>query len=165
MSDAYEQWEEEPQLEVCVQVLNINGSYNLELKKRCRTLQEYMQYVELVRHYTADMRIEEAVQRAVDECIGKGILADFLLENKSEVVAMSIFEYDEEANLKAVHEHGFEYGLEQGMAQGIEQGIEQGEDILARLVMKLLADNRTEDVLKATQDKSYREALYREYQI
>ena len=42
----------------------------------------------------------EAVERAVTECIREGILADFLLSQRSEVIAMSIFEYDHEEELK-----------------------------------------------------------------
>ena len=40
-----------------------------------------------------------------NECIRDGILADFLTQNKSEVIAMSIFEYDE----KAVRQVYYEY--------------------------------------------------------
>ena len=46
------------------------------------------------------MPFAEAVNRAVDECIREGVLADFLSRNKSEVVAMSIFEYDEEEHMR-----------------------------------------------------------------
>ena len=36
---------------------------------------------------------------AVDECIEEGILSEFLVKNKSEVIAMSIYEYDEKHKL------------------------------------------------------------------
>ena len=42
------------------------------------------------------MSLDAAVKNAVDECIQKGILADFLRVNRAEVIAMSIFEYDKE---------------------------------------------------------------------
>lgn len=48
---------------------------------------------------------------------------------------------------------------------GIEKGKQQGESCFAALAEKLLKDNRTEDLLKATNDKSFRETLYREYGI
>ena len=38
-----------------------------------------MQYADGVRKYAALMPMEEAVDRAVDECIDEGILRDFLL--------------------------------------------------------------------------------------
>ena len=74
------------------------------------------------------------VNRAVDECIRNGVLADFLKRNRAEVVMMSIFEYnqeEEERKLRAAErqagyasgvEHGIRQGIERGMAQGIERG-------------------------------------------
>ncbi len=64
--------------------------------KNCRTLFEYMEYVEKVRKYTSIMNINQAVERAVNESIKEGILSDFLLKNKAEAIQMSIFEYEEE---------------------------------------------------------------------
>lgn len=138
LSDAFLTKEEEPELELRVKVLNINGGYNEDLKEQCRTLGEYMQYVTKVRSYAKDMPIEEAVDRAVEESIRQGILREFLLQNKAEVTKMSIFEYDDEAVKQALKEDAYEdgkadgieqgraEGIEQGRAEGIEQGIEQG---------------------------------------
>ena len=39
---------------------------------------------------------------------------------------MSIFEYDEEKELKLLREAEFQAGLEQGMKRGLEQGMERG---------------------------------------
>lgn len=96
LSAAYEVKEEDPELELRVQVLNINEGFNEGLKETCRTLKEYMRYVDKVREYAKDMSIDEAVDRAVDECIAQGVLREFLLQNKAEVKHMSIFEYNEE---------------------------------------------------------------------
>jgi len=58
-------------------------------------LKEYMQYVNRVRKYIykKKMKLSEAVEQAVTECIAEGILEQFLKENRAEVVAMSIFEF------------------------------------------------------------------------
>ena len=103
------------------------------------TLREYAQYVALVRRYKTELgSLDEAVNRAVDECIRNGVLADFLKRNRAEVVMMSIFEYnqeEEERKLRAAErqagyasgvEHGIRQGMERGMAQGIERGMAQG---------------------------------------
>lgn len=89
-------------------------------QRQCRTLEEYMKYVDRVRKYAASMPMEQAVDRAVDECINEGILKDFLLANKAEVKRMSIYEYDEEATRQAIRVEEYE----RGRADGIEQGIE-----------------------------------------
>ena len=100
LSDAYEKPAEKPDLELSVTVLNINSGFNESLKETCSLMGEYMQYVEKVRHYTKTMHLDQAVSKAVDDCIQKGILAEFLTFWKSEVIAMSIFEYDEKREKK-----------------------------------------------------------------
>ena len=68
-------------------MLNVNDGHNLELMEHCRTLKEYAKYVARVRKYvTQNIPLEEAVTRAVDECIEEGILAEFLMKNKAEVI-------------------------------------------------------------------------------
>ena len=96
------------------------------------TLREYAQYVALVRRYKTELgSLDEAVNRAVDECIRNGVLADFLKRNRAEVVMMSIFEYnqeEEERKLRAAERQA-------GYASGVEQGIERGTaENLCRLV-------------------------------
>ena len=85
--------------------------------------EEYAQYVEKVRKNAETMSLDIAVKEAVDECIQKGILADFLRVNRAEVIAMSIFEYDkeeEEQKLQATYE-------KIGEKRGIQIGEKQDE--------------------------------------
>ena len=118
LSDAFEKKEGEPKLELIVKVLNINYGHNRELMEQCRTLKEYAQYVAHVRKCKETMMLDEAVDRAVEECIEQGILKDFLRKNKAEVKAMSIFEYDEEKVKVLWKRESFEEGLEQGKEEG-----------------------------------------------
>lgn len=131
LSDAFLHTGAEPALELIVTTLNINEGHNCELMQHCRKLKEYAQYVTKVRKYAEQFPLEDAVERAVTECIRENILADFLKKNRAEVVAMSIFEYDkveEEKKLrKAEFEAGVEQGIEQGIEKGLAQGIERGE--------------------------------------
>ena len=46
------------------------------------------------------MPIEEAVERAITECIEEGILAEFLKKNRAEAKHMSIYEYDAEKHIR-----------------------------------------------------------------
>lgn len=132
MPDSYQIREDSPDLELRALVLNINTGFNEDLKEQCRTLAEYMHYVDKVRMYAREMPIDEAVGRAVDECIEQDILREFLLKNKAEVKRMSIYEYDEEATRKAIRDTAYERGVEDGEAKGVECGIGKGrqEDIL-----------------------------------
>ena len=143
-------------------MLNVNDGHNNELMEHCRTLKEYAQYVARVRKYAADPEIvlEEAVERAVEECIKEGILTEFLMRNRAEVIKVSIYEYDrefEEKKLrKAEYEAGRQDGIEIGRQDGIEigrrdgieigrqAGIKAGEkNILQKLIKKRLSKGMT----------------------
>ena len=120
LSDLYQIAEPEPMLELKVIMLNINDGNNEDLKKSCKVLKEYMQYVNRVRKYVYEyeMKLEDAVERAVTECIRENILKDFLIENRAEVIAMSIFEFDEEREMKLISEEEYQSGLEDGIKKG-----------------------------------------------
>jgi len=122
LSDLYEVSEENPMLELQVLVLNINEGNNRELKEKCRCLAEYMLYVERIRKYAEQYdTLQEAVERAIEDCIAEGILADFLTKHRAEAMTVSIFEYDEEKELRLYGEAEREVGFERGIEQGIEQ--------------------------------------------
>ena len=55
--------------EMKVTMLNINEGHNRELMEQCHILREYSQYVARVRKYAARMELNEAVERAITECI------------------------------------------------------------------------------------------------
>lgn len=87
----------------------------------CRTVHDYAEYTSRVREYAARMPLDEAVERAITECISEGILADFLRENRAEAKKVSIYEYDEERHMRQTREEGVEEGYANGLTQGIEQ--------------------------------------------
>ena len=118
LSDAFEKKVSSPELEVTVTMLNINPGNNRELMEKCRTLREYCMFVECIRKYAEQMDIGEAVERAVTECIRNDILADFLSAQRAEVIAMSIFEYNEEEEMKKIRADEFSVGRENGKAEG-----------------------------------------------
>ena len=118
LSDAFEKKVSSPELEVTVTMLNINPGNNRELMEKCRTLREYCMFVECIRKYAEQMDIGEAVERAVTECIRNDILADFLIAQRAEVIAMSIFEYNEEEEMKKIRADEFSVGRENGKAEG-----------------------------------------------
>ena len=92
LSDAYIVAKEDPSLELKAEFLNINPGNNEVLLKASKTLQDYSEYTYLVRKYAKTMVIEEAVEKAITECIQEGILAEFLRKNRAEAKKMSIYE-------------------------------------------------------------------------
>ena len=76
-----------------------------------------------MRKYKTELgSLDEAVNRAVDECIRNDVLADFLRKNRAEVEMTSIFEYnqeEEERKLRAAERQaGYDVGYERGAAEG-----------------------------------------------
>ena len=140
LSDAYYQNNNgeapfcEPFLELKVLVININGCYNEDIKRSCKTLSDYQTYVSLVRAYSETMPIEKAVSTAIEECIGNNVLREFLEKERAVVMSLSVFEFNKEREFKIVREDereegiriGMERGLQQGMERGLQQGMERG---------------------------------------
>ncbi len=117
-----------PALECTALVLNINLGKNKELMERCRILKEYAQFIATVRNYMAkDMEREEAVERAVDDCIRNEILSDILRKNRNEVVEMILEEWDENEYREYLKEESWNEGHEAGKKIGMEDGKRIGE--------------------------------------
>ncbi len=140
LSELYVPSVEQPELDLTVTVLNINSGYNKSMKSVCKKLNEYCEYVELVRRYQKDMPIKEAVNSAVDYCIENNILSDFLRRNKEEAIMINLYEYDEELHMKTIREEGVEEGIE----KGIEKGINSDRQMIRR-VKDLLKENSSYD--------------------
>ena len=122
LSESYENLIGEPNLELKVITLNINEGHNRQLMEQCQILREYAQYVAKVREYAGTTDLDTAVEQAVNDCIQNGILAGFLRANKSEVIAMSIFEYDKEEEERKLRKAEYEAGRAEGIKEGIETG-------------------------------------------
>lgn len=154
LSSAYECPTEDPDLELRVTVLNVNDGHNKSLMEQCQTLKEYAQYVARVRKYVSsnELSLEEAVEKAVTECINENILRDFLSSNRAEVINMSIFEYDKELEEKKLRRAEFQAGMEAGIEQGIAKGQHDllKQKISAKLAkgksLELIADELEEDI-------------------
>lgn len=108
--------------------------------EKCPTLRQYMLYVDRIRTYEKTMDLSEAVEKAVNECISEGILADFLKKNKAEVVSMSIFEYDEELHNRTLYEDGIDKGGDLKLITLISRKIKKGK------TPEEIADELEEDI-------------------
>lgn len=78
------------------------------------------------------LELEEAVERAIKECIQEGILKEFLEKNQVEAKNMSIFEYDQEKHIKQEREAAWEEGKKAGE-----------RDMLLKLAEKKLRKGKT----------------------
>lgn len=161
LSDAYESKSEELDLELRIRFININPGYNEEMVEKSPTLYQYVEFVDTVRKYQQEMSFPEAVEKAIDECIKKGILAEFLRKNRAEVLRVSIFEYDEEEHMRQEREESRQEGFEEGE----KCGEERGEMRMAELITVLNRQGRTEDIVKMAADSEYRKKLLEEFHL
>ena len=103
--------------------------------------------------------MEEAVECAVEECIKEGILAEFLIQNRAEVISMSIFEYNKDEEEKKLRKAEFEAGLEEGRKAGMEEGrmvgIEEGRiELLKQLIQRKLSKGKSIDEMAEELEES-----------
>ena len=86
LSNAFQNQLDEPDLELKVTVLNVNYGKNKELMKACETLKEYSEFVSIIRKNKQKMdNIGDAVKSAIDECIERNILRNFLIKQRLDV--------------------------------------------------------------------------------
>ena len=126
LAEMFEKHVDNPQIDLQVKVIDING--DAEILKKCKSLRDYMTFVEKVRKKTDNEKINvrEAVIQAIDECIEENILVDFFKEHREEIVEVSIYDYEEEKVRKTLADEAREEGLAEGIKEGIEKGIEKG---------------------------------------
>lgn len=155
LSELFQKPVTEPTLELVVSVLNINFGMNEVIKQNCQTLNEYMIYVDKVRKYQKTLSIEDAVEKAITECIKEGILTEFLKKHRAEAKSVSIYEYDQEKHMNFIreegHEEGYACGLEAGKSIGLQEGksigLQEGKSIgLQTGIRAFIEDNLEENV-------------------
>ena len=93
------------------------------------------------------------MEYAIDDYIRNQILTDFLRKNRAEVLHTVLFAYDQEEHIRMEKE------------ESLEEGLEKGIDRINKLNSCLLAANRQEDLVRATQDREFQKKLLKEYGI
>ena len=105
-------------------LLNINIGHNQQLMEKCKPLKGYSMFVHLVRRYTEDTgSFENGFEKAVEECIRLGYLADILKKNRAEVHQVCLFEFDQEKHDRIVKAESYNIGLNEGRIEGIKNTI------------------------------------------
>ena len=117
----------------------------------------------------------EHERKELEELLNEGIISEYtrctLIDMSNKVLEHIAVKYDSvKEGVKAVMggkvlDYEAKTIKREGLKEGIEQGIEQGEDKLSRLITILMEGNRSQDVVRATQDKQYRNKLYEEFLI
>jgi hypothetical protein len=127
LSEAFEFEDEElgaPSLELVVKAYNINKGRNVDIVSRSRSLSDYGEFIAEVRACHKAMNLNKAIRAAVKNCLGRGILVDFLTRHGSEVENLLLTEW----NMKDALAVSFEEGRDEGVAIGRDEGVAIGRD-------------------------------------
>ena len=128
LSSAFSSQDVEPAVEVVVKVININYGHNEHLMQGCGLLSQYAQFVAVTREYANNYdNREEAMNAAIEYCIGHGILEDILRKHRSQVLGSLLEEFDEKKYARTLREEGYESGREEGYEAGRSDGFTEGE--------------------------------------
>ena len=104
LSDAFDTEEKPEGFEWTATILNINNGHNKELMKSCKLLSDYAVFVDLVRKYNCELSLENAILKAIDECIKRKVLLDIMQKYRWEVAYMSWTEFDADGIKKVLQE-------------------------------------------------------------
>ena len=119
LSDAFLHEDKSKGFEWTATILNINLGHNKNFMDKCHILWEYSTFIYLARKYSKEFNdVNVGVQKAIDECISKNILKEFLLEKQSEVIAMCLFKFDKEKYENTLKNEAKEEGIKEGIKEG-----------------------------------------------
>ncbi len=116
LSDAFQQPTTQPDIEVVAHMLNINYGHNKELMERCQKLKEYAQFIDIIRHYLKENKQwsnEQAISKAIDDCIQNNILRDILQKERLKVMASILSEFDEVGYKEMIRQEAYEDAYEE----------------------------------------------------
>lgn len=126
LSDAFQQPTTQPDIEVVAHMLNINYGHNKELMERCQKLKEYAQFIDIIRHYLKENEHwsnEQAISKAIDDCIKNNILRDILQKERLRVMASILSEFDEVGYKEMIRQEAYEDAYEDAYEEGVEYGV------------------------------------------
>lgn len=127
-----------PRLELTVNVRNCSDSSELPVSKNCAILKEYCLFVETVERKLAEYRgSQKAFREAIDECIDKGILSDYLKRKSSEVINMLCAKYSYKTDMRVKYEMGYDTGRAEGLSAGKSLGRRENALEAARNLLKM----------------------------
>lgn len=116
-------------------MININFGKNEGFIHKSNILHQYCYFVDAVKSNMKNLPAFEAIDAAVRKCIQEGVLAEFLIKHRSEVMDSMLTEYDEEKVLKQIGRDSFDDGYNKGRDAGVSQGRNQG---IAQSIIRIL---------------------------
>ena len=142
LSDAFQNKEVDPSVEVTVRVININHGHNEKLMAACYMLEQYSRFLEAMRGCSRSISNQrEAMNRAIDFCIENGILEEILRKNRGEILGSLLEEFDRKKYERTIREESYESGREVGYISGLEKGQRENQ---IRIIRNMILNGKTD---------------------
>ena len=94
--------------------------------EECLVLREYTAFVSRVReNHNAGMELNQAVEKAIDDCIADHILEDFLIERRDEVRHMVVIDNTWERREQLIREEEREDGRREGRKAALQSMVQK----------------------------------------
>jgi len=143
----FDKTKEIPYLEVIVKVYNINKGHNAEMVEHSLLLSGYVEFVAEIRENKKTMSLEQSIKKAVEDCIEKEILTDFLNKHKKEIVNMLVTEWDYELEKEVVKEESRLEGRLEALREVVEQMYRKGFSVEIIANITSLSEDDINDIL------------------
>lgn len=89
LSDAFKEKSDIISVEVKVKVINVNYASGAEILEKSKTMRGYSFFIHKVRRFYENSNdLEYSVDAAIRECIEEGILSDFLMKHKGDIMSV-----------------------------------------------------------------------------
>lgn len=145
LSEAFELEDKTGDFEWTADVININPGRNESLVKSCKAMYDYVRLVgKISDNKKAGMKIQRAVNEAVDWAIEENFLEGFVREQKEEIIGMYLTEFNEESAIRGWRQDGIEEGARRNAVENARSFYANGVSI--DIIAKSL--NMTEDQVK-----------------
>lgn len=128
LSDAFELEDKSGDFEWTAEVININPNKNESLVKSCKPMYDYVRLVGKISDLKKNgMKIEQAVNEAVDWAIAENFLEGFVREQKEEIIGMYLTEYNEERAIRNWRQDGIIEGAQQKAVEDARKLLADGK--------------------------------------
>ena len=140
LSDSYMTEQENPQLELKVNIYNINYEVNAEIVRKSKSLNEYSRFIGKIKENLADgLSLEESIKQAIEYGVEHDIMREFLEANGTEVCNMLLSGWNIDEALAVSKEEGYEDGFEAGERRGVEYGEKKKQEEMIRAFQDVLS--------------------------
>lgn len=123
------------------------------------------QYIIYAHVYDQQVRLHGytplAAQETIRICKDRGALREYLGRHEKEVINGMIMLFEQE---EAVRRYGRRMRRE-GVEEGRVEGQAEGMDLFGRLLSRLIAQGRSDDIQRAASDAAYRKRLFEEFKL